>query len=313
MKQKGKSRVFWLSLFTTVGVFIVNTAGFVDTMTGSATGCGKSWPLCNDSLFPTWDIHAIIEYGHRFLVFMVSVLLLTLSVLAWRKYGSNRKVRISILLAILGVVLESILGALSVFFLDEPAILAFHMGVALLSFSALLNLTVIIRQMEGSSRLPRIQANQTFTRLIWVTLVYLYLAIYFGAYVARSGAGVDFRGLLFPMERNVPASFYIDIAHRSIALGLVLLIVTLFVLARRMREARPELYAGSIWSLGLVLLQAVSGSLLVYTHLSIGALLLHVSFVSLLFGILSVMGVQALSKTETAEKVKVTSHPLHIA
>lgn len=315
MRKDSASRIFWLSFTTTIGVFIVNTAGFVDTMTGSATGCGKSWPLCNGSFFPTWDIHAIIEFGHRFLVFMVSVLLLTLSIFAWRKYGSNKRVRYSISVAILGILLESILGALSVFVLDSPAILAFHMGVALLSFSGLFNLTAIIRQMNDPSRLPKIQANQKFARFTWLTLVYLYLAIYFGAYVARSGAGVDFRGMLFPAEQQtiVPNALLIDIVHRSIAVGLVILVVTLVVMAKKAKAERPDLYVGSTWSLVLVLMQGVSGSLLVYTQLSMAAVLLHVSIVSLLFGIMSYIGVQALYKSENQETLETGSNRMNFA
>lgn len=303
MRQNSKSWILWLSLFTTIGFFIVNSTGFVDTMTGSASGCGKSWPLCNGSLLPALDIHSIIEYGHRLLVFLVSVMLVSLSVFAWRKYGSNRRVRVSIFLALLGLVMESTLGALSVFLVNQPAILALHMGIALLTFSALMNLTVFINQMDGTGNVPQVQVSHKFKKFMWGTIIYTYLAIYFGGYVAKTGAGVDFKGLLVPTEREtiVSGALLIDIVHRAIALGLVVLIVTIFVMARKMKAERRDLYASSILNVVLVLLQAVSGILLVYTNLSFGAVLMHVSVITLLFGTMTVMGVQSLRISEKSQ------------
>ncbi|REE86456.1 hypothetical protein A8990_11065 [Paenibacillus taihuensis] len=74
---KGLIRLGWLTVLV---VYIVNLSGFVDTLTGSVTGCGKSWPLCNGSIAPwTWDIHAWIEFTHRALVFSMTVMVIALA------------------------------------------------------------------------------------------------------------------------------------------------------------------------------------------------------------------------------------------
>lgn len=162
-------------------------------------GCGKSFPFCNGSIMPwTGDIHAWIEFGHRLLVFSVSVLLTSLSVTAWRKYKSNRKVQLTIISAILGIILESTLGTLSVFFVSPPAIMAMHMGIALISFGALVVLTMTIYQIDYFDKLSKYPGSKKISRLIWITLMYLYLAIYFGAYVTSSGAGAYFNGFMYP-------------------------------------------------------------------------------------------------------------------
>lgn len=301
MQQKvKKSKFFWLSLFTTVALFIVNSTGFVDTMTGSTEGCGKHWPLCNGSIFPSLlDIHELIEFGHRLLVFIAMVFLIVNSVSAWRKYGSNRKVKAMIFLAIAGVVVESFLGAMSVFFVNPPLVMASHMGIALISFAAMLILTITIHQIDNPATLPRVQANKTYARATWFTFFYLFLAIYFGAFVASAGAGGFFKGFPIPTETfaQAHAALLIDIAHRTIALGLLLLTIVLTVLAKRTRQARYDLFVGSVASLILVCLQGVSGAIMIYTHLSMASILLHVTIVSLLFGDLAFLSIQCMFKT----------------
>jgi heme a synthase len=305
--NKKKDRLFWLSVSTTIAIFIVNTAGFIDTMTGSAQGCGKSWPLCHGSIAPwNWDIHAWIEFGHRFLVFTASVLLITLSVIAWRKYGENRKVKVMICLAILGVILESILGAMAVFFVNPPAVLALHMGIALMSFGSLVALSFIIRQMNHPHLIPRVSAGQTISRLTWFTFFYLYLAIYFGAYVASSGAGVAFQGYLIPTESYAAAGnfLYIDAAHRAIALGLLILVIAITVLSNRIKSERRDLYYGGMTASVLVVIQALVGMLLIYTHLGLVSIMFHVSIASLIFGAMCFLSIQCMYKPsdETLQK-----------
>jgi heme a synthase len=299
--EKKKNRVFLLSLITAIGLFIVNTTGFIDTMTNSVSGCGKYWPLCNGSLIPhTWNYHTWIEYGHRVIVLSAAALLIITAISAWRKYGSHRRIRITIGFAALGVIIESFLGALSVFWVNPPALMATHMGVALISFGSMIVLTVLIHDLERPASIKRVDANKSLARLIWFTFVYLFLAIYFGAYVSSTGAGAAFRGFPVPTETYAMAHQFllIDIAHRTIGLGLLVLVIALAVLSHRTKLQRRELYIGSVWSVVLVCLQALSGALLVYTHLSLSAVMFHVSIVSLLFGLLCFLSISCVKHSK---------------
>jgi heme a synthase len=296
--KKNKNHLFNLALITAIGLFIVNTTGFIDTMTNSVTGCGKYWPLCNGSFIPhTWNYHTWIEYGHRVIVLSAAILLVITAISTWRKYGSHRKIRITIGFAIVGVMIESFLGALSVFWVNPPALMATHMGVALISFGSMVVLTVLVHDLERPASVKKVGADRTLSRLIWFTFIYLFLAIYFGAYVSSTGAGGAFRGFPVPTESYTQAQHFllIDIAHRTIGLGLLVLVIALVVLSRRTRQQRPELYIGSIWTVVLVCLQALSGALLIYTHLSLAAVMVHVSIVSLLFGLLCFLSISCVA------------------
>lgn len=294
----------WLSVITVIGMFIVNVAGFLDTDTGSALGCGRQWPLCNGSVVPSaWSLQTIIEFGHRAIVGFVSFLLIAVAIMAWRKYGRWLEVKIFILIAVGFVALEAFLGAMGVLFSDPPTILALHLGVSLMAFNGIFLLSVVIGQIErgdDSSTVPtalrKPMPNLRFTRWIWPTIIYTLGALYFGAYVANTGAGGAFRGWPFPTESHTAAgsAWVVDVMHRSIALGLLLLIIRITILAYQTRKERPDWLKGAIVSLVLVCMQAISGGILVATHLSTNAFLLHVSVVTCLFASLCYLGLQSL-------------------
>ncbi len=55
--------------------YLLIVLGAVVRITGSGMGCGDHWPLCNGHLFPSLhDIPTVIEWSHRLLAALVSVL-----------------------------------------------------------------------------------------------------------------------------------------------------------------------------------------------------------------------------------------------
>jgi heme A synthase len=86
----------------------------------------------------------------------------------------------------------------------------------------------------------------------------------------------------------------IDIAHRTLAVGMFVLVVRLALAAFRFRRQRPDFYYGTVAAVVLVVLQAFSGMYLVASHLSFLAVMLHVACVSLLYGAIVYVGVLGL-------------------
>ncbi|WP_026576442.1 COX15/CtaA family protein [Bacillus sp. UNC438CL73TsuS30] len=283
-------KYFWLSIIAAATLFLVNIIGFIDTMTNSAMGCGSGYPLCNGKLYPDFsDYHSVIEYTHRIVVGLASLLLFVVSAMAWIRYKS-RKVKTLVLFAILGILGESTLGALTVMISLSPLLLAAHLGIALISFSALINIAYVIYLEE--KKIPSLKKMPaSFSVFSWFTFIFLYAAIYFGGYVAKTGSGEAFRGFPIPTERygDVGNAFWVDIIHRSFALGLIILFFGIIHLSKKYRQDRPDIYRFSQINFLFILLQGLSGALLIYTHLSLGAVLLHVSILSLLVGIQSII------------------------
>lgn len=298
-----------LAILTLIGLFAVNIVGFVDTETGSALGCGHDWPLCNGTVIPhVWGIKTLIEFSHRALVGVVTVLLLLTSGLAWRLYRFWPEVKATIAIAVGFVFVQAALGALGVIYGDPAWFLAFHFGFSLLAFVGVLLLVVVLGQIGRS--IQRIDARDDevtviplrrpvpkgrFTRGVWFTLIYMYVAMYFGAFVSSTGDGSGFRGWPFPTEVHSGSVFAVDIVHRAVAVGLGVLVVYLFVLATRMRKEHFDLFVGSSLALVFVVLVAFSGAALIWTnHAALWAFLLHVSLITGLFGTLSYLGLQVI-------------------
>ncbi|MFF2877674.1 heme A synthase [Gottfriedia sp. NPDC057991] len=286
-------KFFKLSIIAASFLFLVNIIGFIDTLTNSAMGCGSGFPLCNGSVFPDFsDYHSIIEYTHRIVVGGASILLFVVSGITWIKYKSP-KMKWLALFAILGILGESTLGALTVMIKLSHLILAAHLGIALISFSALVNIAYGIyreeKKIRDSKKLPT-----SFSVFSWFTFLFLYVAIYFGGYVAKTGSGGAFRGFPIPTEHFsiVGNAYWIDVIHRSLALGLVILFFIQMVLSKKYRHVRPDIYRFSQINFLFIMMQGLSGYLLIFSHLSLGAVLLHVSILSLLVGIQSIICIQ---------------------
>lgn len=287
-------RYFWLSILAAASLFLVNIIGFIDTMTNSAMGCGSGYPFCNGKIYPDFsDYHSVIEYTHRVFVGLASLLLFVVSAIAWIRYKTG-KIKLLVLLAVLGILGESTLGALTVMISLSPLLLAAHLGIALISFSALVNIAYVI-YLEERKIPPMKKLSSSFSLFSWFTFIFLYAAIYFGGFVAKTGSGESFRGFPIPTERyeDVGNAFWVDVIHRSFALGLIILFFWLIYLSKKYRQDRPDIYRFSQINFLFILLQGLSGALLIYTHLSLGAVLLHVSILSLLVGIQSIICFQS--------------------
>src|SRR5699024_147780 len=93
-----------LSVVASFVMIFILIGGALVTETDSGAGCGTSWPLCHGQLIPT-DLtpELVIELSHRLVSTIIGVVVLLLSVLAWKYVGHIREVKF--------------LASLSVFFL----------------------------------------------------------------------------------------------------------------------------------------------------------------------------------------------------
>lgn len=300
------SKTFWLAAVTSVWMLFVNMFGFVDTFTNSSLSLGRTWPFTQHGLFPaSWDPAKFIEYTHRVLVSVLLFLLIALTIIGWRKYRSYFEVKLLTSIAIVFVFAEAILGAMAVLMVSPPAVVATHMGVALIAFVATTSVTTVIgsidrrRLLETGGALREYPVSRAYARWMWFALVYLLAAIYFGSYVASTGAGGAFQGWPFPTEN--PALyhryFWIDVGHRTIAFGLLVLLVGLTIGGRK-QVNRREFYRSGVAALVLTVMQAISGALLIFSLLAMWAYVIHVLIVTTLFALVGYMAVQALPEPQ---------------
>src|SRR5689334_24214858 len=93
--------VKWLALIGAVGMFVVLVMGAAVTNTGSAEGCGRSWPLCNGQFVPEFTVATAIEYSHRAVTGVESVLVMGLTAGMLSAFGRRDREVVSLALLML--------------------------------------------------------------------------------------------------------------------------------------------------------------------------------------------------------------------
>jgi protoheme IX farnesyltransferase len=221
-----------LTLAATYGLVVL---GGIVRITGSGLGCGPDWPLCQGRLIPPMDLPTLIEYGHRLAAASVVTLVTLLVVYAlWaarRTDVMRRPLRLSVV-ALALVLVQALLGAVTVWLELPPATIVIHLGTAMLLLALLVVGTT--RALTGR-RAPRWdRAARATAGLAGLAFVVVLL----GALVANLGASTACRGFPLCNGSLVPAGgwrTHLHWTHRLFAYGLAGLAVWLPFPVRRHR------------------------------------------------------------------------------
>jgi heme a synthase len=280
----------WLGVAATCGMFVVLVMGATVTNTGSEHGCGRSWPLCHGQFIPQMAVSTMIEFSHRAVVGVESVLIIGLAILAAAAHWKRAEVRFLASLMVVFLFLQAGLGAWAVMQPQSAAALALHFGVSLIAFASVLLMTVLLFEIDGREVLRTRLLDYQYRALVWAVTGYSYAVVYLGAYVRHSDADQACtgwplcNGAVIPRFHDKVGAVFI---HRTAAALLVFAILGLFVWSWRMRASRPDLLLGSAFALLFVMLQALSGALVVWTRMDLFSALAHAALVALMFGSLT--------------------------
>lgn len=103
---------------------VVVLGGAIVRATGSGDGCGASWPLCTDRIFPSNPgLETVIEYSHRVTSALAVLGVVVMFVFAVRLYEKGGRVRKAATASLALLLFESVLGALLIIFswVDQDA------------------------------------------------------------------------------------------------------------------------------------------------------------------------------------------------
>src|SRR4029450_8855100 len=95
------------------------------------------WPFCNGDVVPGMDLNSVVEYTHRALAGIVSIMIASIVVLAWRRQRQYLMPAVGLLVLILG---QAALGGATVEDNLEEAYVAAHLCLAMLLLGGLLYL-----------------------------------------------------------------------------------------------------------------------------------------------------------------------------
>jgi cytochrome c oxidase assembly protein subunit 15 len=244
--------MLWLhryAKFVVVSTGLLIAAGGMVTSTDSGLSV-PDWPTTygwNMFTFPfsKWVGGIRYEHSHRLIASTVGFLTIILAIWTWR-VEARRWVRNLALLALAAVIVQGILGGITVLFFLPPAVSIGHAGLAQLFFC----LTVTLATVTAPGWRYAVQPveDPMLRRVAVATTALVYTQILIGATMRHNDAGLaipDFPlafGHVLPPAWN--AKVAIHFAHRVGAL-----VVTLFILAtaghvfyhhrRRLEVARP--------------------------------------------------------------------------
>jgi heme a synthase len=282
----------WLAVLTTIGMLFVLLGGALVTKTESGMGCGKSWPLCNGEFVPT-DItpELVIELAHRLVSGSVGIMVLILSIWTWKAIGHIRETKFLAVFSFFFLVLQALIGAAAVVWGQSDFVLALHFGISLISFAAVLLLTLLIFEVDQKFQAEKLVIDKRMRFHIIGLAVYSYIVVYTGALVRHMNASLVCKD--WPMCTNggsfLPTNIYewVQMGHRAAAGFVFIWIAYVTYIAVKHYKHERVLYWGWIISMILVSLQVIAGALIIYTRLNLYIALGHAFFISVLFGVFS--------------------------
>ncbi|HMC07408.1 MAG TPA: COX15/CtaA family protein [Solirubrobacterales bacterium] len=286
-----------LLIATIAATFALIVLGGVVRVSDSGLGCGaagtgtQGWPLCGGRVLPFLQEHQVIEFSHRAVATVVVVLIAALAIQAFRRLRDSRwLVRGTVAAAVL-VVAQAALGGLTVEHGLHSALVAAHLGLAMLLLGLLITL---YRLAQPPGRPSAVAGSRAVRASAAVATVLLLCTIVAGGYVAGTeGEGTPDQpalgahlacGTEFPtcLGRFMPFQYGrlvdIQLTHRLFMYLTAVAVVTMSALALRRGVRDRAFYVAPFLLVGQILLGAMNVWLgkhpgLIVAHLTLATVL----------------------------------------
>lgn len=227
-----------LALVTGVLTYFLVILGSTVRVTESGMGC-PGWPLCYGQLGPIDNFHSILEQSHRYLVSLVSVFVILTALAAWRYARRHKTILWPAMVALVIIVIQIILGAITVITHNAPITVALHLLTAMILL-AVVWVTVVATLVE---RRPAL--GQRVTSRGWWAAGATFLVMISGSLVVDGGATYACPSwpTCFSSSGQPQQLVFIQDAHRLMVL-IATILIALFVMHaarhwRTIRGARP--------------------------------------------------------------------------
>src|SRR3977135_752786 len=198
--------------------FFLFFAGWRVTPPGSGLAV-PDWPLSYGMLMPPMIGGIFYEHGHRMIATTVGLLTVIQALWLWRR-EPKRRVRTLGWCAVGAVIVQGLLGGLTVIFLLPPAISVAHAGLAEIFFC--INVAIAFFASDFYLDLRSHEKGNAPARGATLLVVLVYAQILVGALMRHLGAGLAIPDFPMSFGRLVPAftsaAIVVNFAHRVGAL-----------------------------------------------------------------------------------------------
>lgn len=277
-----------LAVGTAVAGYLLIVFGGTVRVTGAGMGCGPDWPLCNGRVIPELDVLAWIEFIHRLIALSIILLTGALGVTGWRLRHVNRWFARLPLLAVGLVLVQALLGAVTVFTHTDALMVTIHLGVGLSYFAVTLALALLVVAPRLLDR-PRTVAASRLQPWVLAATGGVFALMLTGAYTAKSGASFACPEWPFCRGYWVPTGWGIidvHLTHRLTAVVATVLVVLAAIAARRVRGDAPPVVMLGYAIAGLMAVEIIVGAGNIWFTLASWVRIAHLAVAALIWGLL---------------------------
>lgn len=307
------------AFFTALCTFCLVIAGGLVTSTGSSLAV-PDWPLSYGMIMPPMVGGILYEHGHRMIASFVGLLTVTLTIWLWKK-EERRWVKVFGIAALSAVIMQGLLGGLTVIFLLPTAISVSHATLAQ-TFFVIISSIALFTSRWWQTEYPKLSqhVDRTLFRLSIVVVISVYIQLILGALMRHTGSGLavpDFPlayGQIFPSLSSEAVARYnqelidsnlrlfadgavtspqilIHMLHRmwAVVVAVLLFVLSFKLLTSKQLPARIKRFAYIF--IFLIIVQLTLGMLTIFSqkavdittaHVVTGSLILVVSVLLLL-------------------------------
>jgi len=292
--------VTWLHRYTRLLVcatLILVAAGGMVTSTSSGLSV-PDWPTSYGYSMFTFPASKMVggifyEHGHRLIASTVGFLTIGLAIFLWRVDPRRWMTQLGIV-ALGAVILQGVLGGLTVLYLLPAPVSIGHAGLAQLFFALTVGIALLTSRSWIAPASPPVDDATLRARTAALTAL-IYGQILLGATMRHLGAGLAIPDVPLAFGHVVPPVWSVQIAvhytHRVVALVVALWSVANAAYLWRRHRERRELTRPAWLLVGAVAVQATLGAFVVLTakqpvvntlHVAMGAIVLGTSLVTTL-------------------------------
>src|SRR6266849_10392465 len=252
-----------LAAATAASTFVLLFVGGLVTSTGSGLAV-PDWPLSFGQVFPPMVGGVLFEHGHRLAATVVGCLTVVLAL--WTVVGDGRaSVRALGLLALLAVVLQGVLGGITVLYKLPLAVSVTHACLAHTFFCLTVALAIVTGPGWTSPPTAVRLDERPIALLAGATTAAVFAQLVLGALMRHLGAGLAIPDFPLAFGRLVPplatSAVVVHFLHRLGALAVTLCVGWLMARILRQYRAKKRLLRPALLLAGLVLLQLTLGAL----------------------------------------------------
>jgi heme a synthase len=275
-----QSRLHGYALLTASCTFVLLLAGALVTSTGSSLAV-PDWPLSFGKFFPEMRGGVLFEHGHRMVAGTVA--LLTLGLAVYTQIVEKRSWVKKLAWCALGaVLLQAVLGGVTVLLHLPTEVSVAHAGLAQIFFCLIISLSVVTSKTWIEDSDHRISSNMGFIRnTSLIVTILIYFQILLGAVTRHSGFGLAISGWPLSNGQILPTDWsgavLLQFSHTRVGAVIILVLVNwiCFKVCTQYTQEKSLFWPAASAAL-LVWLQCFLGVLVIATEKSIIPTSVHV-------------------------------------